>query len=393
MKRVLLLMLVIVTTAIAMGQEVTPEQALQRAKKFMESHETTVNKQKRAAGKTSSLTMTSKVSGLYIFNVADDGGFVIVSNNERTVPILGFSDTGSFDPENIPDNMKAWLQGYADQIAWQEKQGTGGTVSNAPKRNATHSTNEIQPLIETKWDQGAPYNNKCPLYRTGYRSVTGCVATAMAQVMNYHQWPTDPTAEIPGYTTDSYGLNLSSLPTTTFDWANMSNTYTNNTTGATAEAVATLMQYCGWAVQMDYGPSSGASSSMKRSKTISTTIMKRPSLSPAVSILPTNGLTSSTTNWLTNALFFMAECHPAEDMSSYAMDTDTKMEPTSSTSTGDGAEKATNTLSSRRSIPSSRASEEALPTTDSTTDKMPLSAYKVLKKAEKWPASHPTSST
>ncbi|MBR3455673.1 MAG: C10 family peptidase [Bacteroidaceae bacterium] len=262
MKRVLLLMLVIVTTAIAMGQEVTPEQALQRAKKFMESHETTVNKQKRAAGKTSSLTMTSKVSGLYIFNVADDGGFVIVSNNERTVPILGFSDTGSFDPENIPDNMKAWLQGYADQIAWQEKQGTGVTVSNAPKRNATHSTNEIQPLIETKWDQGAPYNNKCPLYRTGYRSVTGCVATAMAQVMNYHQWPTETKVIIPGYTTDTYGLNLSSLPTTTFDWANMSNTYTNNTTGATAEAVATLMQYCGWAVEMDYGPSSGASSSM-----------------------------------------------------------------------------------------------------------------------------------
>jgi len=262
MKRVLLLLLTIVTATIAMGQEVTPDQALEKAKKFMESHETTVKKQKRAAGKTSSLKMTSRVNDLYIFNVDNDGGFVVVSNSERTVPILGFSETGSFDPDNIPDNMKAWLQGYADQIAWQEKQGTGVTVSNAPKRNATHSTNEIQPLIETKWNQGAPYNNKCPLYQTGYRSVTGCVATAMAQVMNYHRWPTDPTAEIPEYITDSWGLNLDALSATTFDWDNMSNTYTNSTTGATAEAVATLMQYCGWAVKMDYGESSGASSSM-----------------------------------------------------------------------------------------------------------------------------------
>ena len=101
-------MLAIVTTAIAIGHEVTPEQALQRAKKFMESHETTVNKQKRAAGKTPSLSMASRESGSYIFNVDNDGGFIVVSNSERTVPILGFSETGSFDPDNIPDNMRAW---------------------------------------------------------------------------------------------------------------------------------------------------------------------------------------------------------------------------------------------------------------------------------------------
>ena len=81
----------------------------------------------------------------------------------------------------------------------------------------------------------------------------------MAQVMNYHKWPQAATAEIPAYTSSPYGLNLPALPATTFDWANMKDSYSGSYTDAEAEAIATLMQYCGWSVEMEYGPASGTS--------------------------------------------------------------------------------------------------------------------------------------
>lgn len=267
MKRILLLVLSIVMVTTVMAENVSPEQALEQARNFVLKREATGSRKvRRAPGTTTpKLTMTaSKVSGLYVFNIAD-GGFVVVSSDDRTTPILGFSDSGSLDPEQMPANMKAWLQGYADEIAWLEQHGiTTVTVSkngSGPRRAGNHSTVAIAPLLSTTWNQGKPYNNFCPEYSQGNRAVTGCVATAMAQVMKYHQWPTAATTTIPGYTTATYGLSLSSLSATTFDWANMKDSYRNNNwTSTEANAVAKLMQYCGWSVQMDYGPSSGSNS-------------------------------------------------------------------------------------------------------------------------------------
>lgn len=260
-------MLTIVMTTMAMAEDVTPEQALEQARNFVQKREATGSRKvRRAPGATApKLTMTArKVSGLYVFNIAD-GGFVVVSGDDRTTPILGFSDSGNLDPEQMPENMKAWLQGYADEIAWLEQRGTTTVIvsknSNGPRRVGNHSTTAIDPLVQTRWNQGAPYNGLCPEYATGRNSVTGCVATAMAQVMKYHEWPTAATTTIPGYTTRTYALPLSELPAVTFNWADMQNSYSSNATGAAATAVATLMKYCGWSVQMDYGPSSGSNSS------------------------------------------------------------------------------------------------------------------------------------
>lgn len=77
------------------------------------------------------LTLAERVSGLYVINVANDGGFVIVSNDDRTFPILGFGESGNIDPDNMPANMRAWLQGYADEIAWLQKSNTVTTVGRA----------------------------------------------------------------------------------------------------------------------------------------------------------------------------------------------------------------------------------------------------------------------
>ena len=264
MKRAVFFLFSLMVVIVAWADDITVQQALQQAQSFIQQREATGSRPQRVKGSASQLTMLKQVSGLYLFNINDNGGFVSVSNDDRTIPILGYSDSGAIDPDNIPSNMRAWLQGYADEIAWIKEHSVAITTNtaNSPQRVGSHSTAAIAPLVSTKWDQGKPYNNLCPQYASGYKSATGCVATAMAQVMKYHEWPQAATTSIPGYTTDSYGLSLSSLSATTFNWANMLDSYSGSYTSAQANAVATLMKYCGWSVKMDYGPSSGSNTDL-----------------------------------------------------------------------------------------------------------------------------------
>lgn len=262
MKRTITFFLSFIMAIAMMAGDVTPGEALQQAQSFIQNRKSRV-KQAPGTRTVPRLTMVKQVKGLYVFNVENNGGFIIVSNDDRAVPILGYSDSGAIDPNNMPDNMLAWLQGYADEIAWLQQHSSNANDS-IPKiaRHAPIAKTDITPLVTTKWDQGAPYNNMCPTYSGNNKAVTGCVATAMAQVMNYHQWPQSATSAIPGYITYSYSLNLSDLPATTFDWDYMQNSYSSSATGASADAVAELMQYCGYSVEMDYGPSSGSNTDM-----------------------------------------------------------------------------------------------------------------------------------
>ena len=113
----------------------------------------------------------------------------------------------------------------------------------------------IAPLLKTTWYQDSPYNNNCPKLILG-SSMTGCVATAMAQVMKYHRWPEASCEPIPAhsFTYIDKPFPLDALPATTFDWDNMLNDYSGSYTDEQAAAVATLMQYCGLSVKMSYGP-------------------------------------------------------------------------------------------------------------------------------------------
>lgn len=194
----------------------------------------------------------------YVFNNGDSNGFVIVSGDDCTSPILGYSDSGSFDASNVPDNMQAWLNGYAEEIEWVRSQTkASGTESPSPARQA------IAPLISTKWTQENPFNQKC-FTASGQQAVTGCVATALAQIMYYHKWPRTGTTAIPSYAieyNDGSSDSYDELPATTFDWDNMLLSYSGNETADDphATAIANLLVYCGHAVKMDYGTeSSGA---------------------------------------------------------------------------------------------------------------------------------------
>lgn len=261
-----MLLLALLSTVWASAENITEEQARQQALDFLASHQSATGS-RRAPGTTPQTSLAGKVSGLYVYNIADKGGFVIVSNDDRTRAILGYSDSGSIDIANMPANMRAWLQGYADEIAWLNTQKASSPATQSPNKAprlvGSHSTAAIEPMVTTTWYQDAPYNNLCPTYSGSNRSATGCVATAMAQVMNYHQWPRAATTAIPGYTTESYGINLTAgLPATTFDWSNMRASYSGSYSDDEATAVATLMQYCGYSVKMDYGPESGSNTDL-----------------------------------------------------------------------------------------------------------------------------------
>lgn len=265
MKRTILLVLSVMMTLVITAGDVTPAQALQQAQRFLQQSPTGGKNRSQAV---SDLKMTGRVSGLYVFNVEREQGFVIVSNDDRTAPILGYSDSGSLDPDNMPSNMRAWLQGYADEIAWLNAHPDQST--NIVARRASAVKKPIAPLVQTHWNQGAPFNDNCPVYTGTQKAVTGCVATAMAQVMYYHKYA-NMTAGIAGYSKDFRDhdcIPVGALSATTFDWNNMLLEYNLDKNGvctddATSQAaVAKLMQYCGASVKMSYGSTSSSNTGM-----------------------------------------------------------------------------------------------------------------------------------
>ena len=263
MKRLVLLLLSAMMTMMMMAGNVTPEQARQLATQFMTNHLTKVGPSHRA-NKPIKLSMPIEVEGLHLFNLEDGNGFVIVSNDDRTDAILGYSDEGTLDPENMPDNMRAWLHGYADQIKWMDEHGITAKAS----RRAGVKT-DIAPLMVTKWNQGTPYNNLVNTtdYFTYTGAVTGCVATAMAQVMYYTAKKAGVPSSVTLKATDeydtSYGKTIPVVPAgTVLNWSKMLPEYTAGSyTDEEATAVATLMQACGASVHMDYANSASGGSS------------------------------------------------------------------------------------------------------------------------------------
>lgn len=160
---------------------------------------------------------------LMVFNNKKQKGFVIVSAREEMPEVLGYSDNGNFDPENIPAGMKAWMECI--------KMATDAVASGRVSANEVFVTraegDEIQPLLgNIMWDQESPYNLKCPVdEETGKHTVTGCAATAMAMMMRYYKYPEHGTGTV-RYTSKTNRFDLSyNFAETTFDWDKMNEMY------------------------------------------------------------------------------------------------------------------------------------------------------------------------
>jgi hypothetical protein len=194
----------------------------------------------------------------YVFDRSQGRGFVIVSSDDRAKEVLGYSDAGSFDAGRLPGNLKYWLSMYERELGKLAVTPGADMKIQPPATRAPAFEASVAPLLKSKWDQYDPYNIMTPAYSDNALSATGCVATAMAQIMNYHQWPAVGRGSH-RYTTRTLGINLTAdFGAATYDWDNMPNTFNGNTTEAQKEAVATLMFHCGVAVDMDYGEESAA---------------------------------------------------------------------------------------------------------------------------------------
>ena len=243
----------------------TPEQAAAIASEFISHSQTNpVQRVKRAAAATTTTQpvewvytqyqINETTPAVYVFNAVGEQGFVLVSAEDNARAVLGYSDEGHIDAQNIPANMRAWLQMYADELA---------RAAKAPAATDAQRSVEYYPAVEplignVAWNQDAPYNNHCPIDpNSNQRSVTGCMATAAAQVMYHHKYPKKGTGSY------SYWCGWENLSVdfskATYDWDHMLPSYKNGYTQQESDAVAQLMYHVGVASNMWYGSSaSGA---------------------------------------------------------------------------------------------------------------------------------------
>ena len=260
MKKVLLFLLLLLSGDV-FGAVVSEPEARQKALDFMRARGKEVADIPVRLSARRAARRSAAACDYYVFNMGENQGFVVVSGNDRTSAILGYADEGSIVEGEMPEALQAWLDGYSAQMAWLEPRFDAdehGDADGAARVRRVART-AVAPLIQMRWDQDEPYNLYCPVKTDGTRTVTGCVATAMAQAMYYYQYPTSETEAIPGYSTRNGLFTLDPLPATTFDWANMQHTYASSTELTDAnKAVAELMQYCGWALHMDYNTTSSA---------------------------------------------------------------------------------------------------------------------------------------
>lgn len=230
----------------------------------------------RKQGSKGEITLSQE--SYYVFPNANSKGFTIVSGDDRLPEIVGYSSQGSYDENNLPEGFVSFMKAYQN-LYNRVNLGDAEALKNLAeikawrnKKNASAaSTSAVAPLLgNIEWDQTSPYNNMCPRYDSVHVAATGCVATAMAQVMAYYKYPKQLKADIPGYVNRWNGIPME-IPTITreegvYDWDNMLPKYNKeaNATQQQKDAVAKLMYHCGAAVQMNYGPESAASVSASK---------------------------------------------------------------------------------------------------------------------------------
>lgn len=267
MKKYIVLTMMLVLSVVAGAESITRQQAEQLARQFITKqgmYGALSQAEPHQARARALLKGSSQDGCYYVFNIGTNEGFVIVSGDDRTPAVLGYSDKGSFDMDRLPSNVAAWLEGYADQIRYLRKKASAEptapvsvrsdaplmTMTRAPWAVKKEPRPAISPMITSKWDQFSPFNDLCPVV-DGQHCVTGCIATALAQIMYYHKWPQAATTEIPGYTVKGKSVSYPGLPATTFNWAAMTDNPASGTPAG--DAVAKLMQYCAFGCQADFG--------------------------------------------------------------------------------------------------------------------------------------------
>lgn len=264
LKLLLLVTMVTILQLHLFAEHVSADKASQVGMNFMKQKYTFITTRGEAVKmyKSVELTQVTRRSvdnqHFYVFNLNDNQGWVLVADDDRSIPILGYSKSGEFVTENLSSNIEDWLTGISSEIQyiidndivadekttslWKE------LFSGVSTEFINRDEKVVNPLVQTRWNQAPYYNDHCPYdNQYGERTVTGCVATAMAQVLKYWNYP-EVGSGSHSYSTSSYGTLYANFGGTQYAWNNMPNRVTSPN-----NAVATLMYHCGVSVDMSYG--------------------------------------------------------------------------------------------------------------------------------------------
>jgi|GEM_PF-2401198 len=244
MKRHLLLLSAAVMLCLtAAGKQISASQALSVARKYADI---------KQSEQVETLKKSPQSDNAYYAFNKKSGGFIIIAGDDRMTELVGYSDQGSFEMERIPDNMRNWLEAYTHYVGLVRE----GKAAPQKKNLSANPKVSVTPLLTTNWGQDAPYNLLAPVFKQNgdtYHCPAGCVATAMAQVMNYHKWPERGTGKH-SYS-HSFGSSSVDFSQSVYKWEQMldSYNYDGNFSEEQANAVARLMYDCAVSVNMNWG--------------------------------------------------------------------------------------------------------------------------------------------
>lgn len=244
---------------VLMAETLTPAQAKARVEKAGARFKSNNTRPEptRLAYTASAEVDAQETPMVYVFAESDNTGFYVTPADDRFPVILGVSDE-AIDKDNLPPAFVYWMDFYSRQMSWAIENGVAdraaaslhGLGDLGDLEDETDTRKEIPVIVKTRWNQGSPYNDKAPKVGSAV-TYTGCVATAMSQAIKANEHPDK------GVGTYAYTWNRKTLSfnygATTFDWANMTNTYGSASTAAQCDAVATLMYAAGVSVNMNYG--------------------------------------------------------------------------------------------------------------------------------------------
>ena len=261
-KHLILLLAVCLTQVMALAAPRSYQQAVkiaqQQAARLGITMDATPQQQTRSAASD---------AAYYVIGNGQNKGYTIVSADDRLPAIVGYTVQGNFDERTLPAPYVAFITAYQKfaeaVVAGDARAVRLAAEAQALRESSSYAQPTVAPLLgNTQWNQGSPYNNLCPEYEKGKRSATGCVATAMAQVMAYWKYPLQLQTSTSAYTTSTNKIAVPAIDKDTagtYDWDNMLPQYkTEQYNDTQAAAVAKLMYHCGAAIRMDYGESSGA---------------------------------------------------------------------------------------------------------------------------------------
>lgn len=280
MKKIFSFITIIVALALAQvakAELVKPEVAAQYARGILGMKEVP-SQSNRGPLRAPKHNGQSAAPEFYVFN-NPEGGWVIISAEDRVKPVIAYSPEGSFDTNGMPDNLEWWMNGVAEYV---EIVRNSDLEASAAVKSAWEylplggTTGEKKELVTAKWSQNSPFNDMCPIVNTETsRSLAGCVAVAMAIVMQYNKWPAHGKGVIGGYTTSSFNTYVPpfSIDDHAYDWDllsddNMLNGKAGMMTSEQKQQVAQLIYDCGVAVNMDFSSEFSGSSAGRMLKAI-----------------------------------------------------------------------------------------------------------------------------